>query len=615
MTSFLTGAYDDLQHPSADAEHWNAEMSAIEASSMVSISTAIAYSMPFVGAVLADSVLGDYKAILVGSLCFYIPGLLLILGSTIPHLWGLETFSRKALCTGLLVLWPVGTGIVKSIVNIFGAKQFHPLLQSALIESYYVKFYMCINIGAVVGGFVVPILAQSNITLAYTCPVAMLLVGIVLFLCGTPRYVHSSMGNVFKGCNIFGTTTKKKYSSDVTGGKTTSTMIKILSISALIIPFNIAYSQMATTFIIQGTVMKRAFGWIDAASMNNADAIAVLFFGHYIGSHLYPYLNRKNIKLSTAHKFALGSALGAFAIVWALYVELKIFSQYELDGSKVSVLWQTVAYVSIGAGEIFAVSAAYETAFTVSPPEQKVLSSALNLFCVGGLPNLLCLVLYNLCSNWFVPTTGKSGNSISSLEDYVSAEVYKYFYVLLGIACLGVVINMLPIVGNYIQSVEEDAASAIRTPILRKTPMARRKIQRKMNEKSRGQTVPVLQKQASDDYSVSTFSGDTDEEGSSLETSSLIRVERHKAYLKYGSGPNLYKSGSMRAGPSLSTKKNLNVERGDGMKDNPQREKALHKHQVVRLYRNTSSRIEKKKPATIPVSANLVVTPKANPTD
>jgi len=35
---------------------------------------------------------------------------------------------------------------------VFGAKQFHPLLQSSLIEAYYVNFYMCINIGALFGG-------------------------------------------------------------------------------------------------------------------------------------------------------------------------------------------------------------------------------------------------------------------------------------------------------------------------------------------------------------------------------------------------------------------------------------------------------------------------------
>lgn len=600
MTSFLTGAYDDRKDHFDESERWNADMSAIQASSMVSISTAIAYSMPFFGAVLADVFLGDYKAMLVGSICFYLPGLLLILSSSVPHLWGLERFSRKALCTGLLFLWPVGTGIVKSIVNVFGAKQFHPLLQSSLIESYYVKFYMCINIGALIGGIIVPLVAQTDVTLAYTFPVAMLMIGIVLFLAGTPRYVrHPPKGDLFKGINInfFNTSKKKRWESASDQSSDLSALGTIFKISALIVPFNIAYSQMATTFIIQGTVMKRAFGWIDAASMNNADALSVLFFGHVVGSHLYPYLNQKGIRLTTTNKFALGSSLGAIAIAWALFLEHKIHTQYELNGEKISILWQTLAYVLIGAGEIFAVSAAYEVAFTASPPEQKVLSSALNLFCVGGIPNLLCLVLYNLCKRWFLPTTGKGSKSISSLEDYVSAEVYKYFLVLFAIACMGVVINTLPSVHNYVSTVEENAAGAIKTPILRKTPLARRRLQRKQQTNNK---LPLYGKQSSDDYSISTE--DTDEESPSLEPSPLMRIQRHKAYLKYGSGPKLYKSGSMRAGPSL---KNTRVT-GDEKPADLKKKKALNKHQVDRLYRSTSSKAGSKLPTG---KQNLVMTP------
>ena len=78
--------------------------------------------------------------------------------------------------------------------------QFHPLLQSSLIESYYVSFYMCINVGALVGGIVVPVVAQYDITLAYTYPVAMLCMGVLLFVLGTPRYVrHKPAGDFFAG--------------------------------------------------------------------------------------------------------------------------------------------------------------------------------------------------------------------------------------------------------------------------------------------------------------------------------------------------------------------------------------------------------------------------------
>ena len=128
-------------------DDWNADMPSIIASSYVSISTAVAYTTPFLGALLADNLLGEYMTILLGSLVCYIPGLLLIAFTTIPQFLG-QVFNSSAIRWGLLVLWPMGTGTVKACVNVFGAKQFHPILQSSLIESYYVNFYMCINIGA-----------------------------------------------------------------------------------------------------------------------------------------------------------------------------------------------------------------------------------------------------------------------------------------------------------------------------------------------------------------------------------------------------------------------------------------------------------------------------------
>jgi len=492
QTSYLTGAYNS---------EWNAGMDAIPASSYVAISVAVAYTTPFLGAVLADSLLGDYKSILVGIMAFYLPGLFLIAFTTIPGLLGKE-FNRQALAVGLLFLWPVGTGIVKSIVNVFGAKQYHPLLQSSLIEAYYVKFYMCINIGALVGGVLVPLIAQQNVTTAYFLPVLMLTLGGLLFMLGSSRYVKSKP----KG-NLFAT---KKYPRL---GKTDPIGLNvILRVSLLVVPFNIAYSQMATTFIVQGTVMKKAFGWIDAASMNNADAISVLMFGSLVGNVFYPFLANRGIKIPTTYKFAIGSALGALAIAWALFVEHKINSHFQETGKKISIVWQTWSYVLIGAGEIFAVSAAYEVAFSAAPPEKKVLASAVNLFCIGALPNYLCLILYHLCKPWFENSRGTT--SITRIADYVTADVHNYFWLLLLISVFGVFLNLLPPVRSFVESVEEKAVDMMKSP---KTP----------------QRPPRMER---------------DEEAS------LLQIRRHQAYLKYGSGPTLYKQGSMRAGPALSSR-------------------------------------------------------------
>lgn len=509
QAAYLTGAYN---------RDWNADMEAVQASSYVSVSTAIAYTMPFVGALLADCYLGEYYTIAVGAILFYIPGLTLIALTTIPEFLG-PTFNHSALRWGLLALWPIGTGSVKSVVNVFGAKQFHPILQSSLIESYYVNFYMCINIGALAGGIIVPQVAQYDITAAYFIPVFVLTLGVLLFLLGTPKYVRTRPQGQFQLWNAKPKLEKQSPYEFLTPTSSADfSMMTVLKISLLVIPFNIAYSQMATTFIVQGIVMEKLFGCIDAASMNNADAIAVLLFGYLIGNILYPTLAKYNIKLATTHKFAIGSALGALAIGWALLVEYMIHSQFEKTGEKVSIAWQTMSYILIGAGEIFAVSAAYEVAFTASPPESKALASATNLFCIGGLPNFACIILYQICASWFHNAHGKS--SLSKLHEYAESQVYKYFFVLFLVSCFGVFVNLLPSVRDWVASIEEEAAVAVKTPL--PTPIPPRR--------------PVRNKGGAVDSE--------DEE----ESTALLKAKKHENYLKYGSGPQLYKHGSFRAG-------------------------------------------------------------------
>jgi POT family proton-dependent oligopeptide transporter len=320
----------------------------------------------------------------------------------------------------------------------------------------------------------------------------------MLFLMGTPRYVrHPPTGDLFSSSSA-----SSSGKSEIIEETPTIPLMTIFRISGLIVPFNIAYSQMATTFIVQGTVMQKGFGFIDAASMNNADAIAVLVFGHLVGSHFYPALSRRGIKIPTTYKFALGSALGALAIAWALLVEHMIHSTYQNSGERVSILWQSLSYVLIGAGEIFAVSAAYEVAFTASPPDKKALASALNLFCVGGIPNVLCIFLYNACRRWFRNSRGTT--SIHTLEDYSSAHVYKYFMILFAISLLGIFVNLLPSVKDYVVSIEDRATDMVKTPVLKKRPV-----------RIRRQT-----------------SSNTESSPTSDEESPMLRVKRHQAYLK-----------------------------------------------------------------------------------
>ena len=532
-------------------------MPSILASSYVSISTAVAYTTPFLGAILADNLLGEYMTILLGSILCYIPGLTLIALTTIPQFLG-HTFNHSAIRWGLLVLWPMGTGTVKACVNVFGAKQFHPILQSSFIESYYVNFYMCINIGALTGGIVVPLVAQKCITLAYFIPVAMLGLGVLMFVVGTKRYVRPRpsrqdvrlmLEEKLENCCCRQAWSRNLPSPPSQPMMTTKTppskhdrmamniqtgpaeskvgVGTIVILSGLVVPFNVAYAQMATTFIVQGSVMTN-FGVVDAPMMNNADAVSVLAFGYIIGNIIYPALNRRGIKIPTTYKFAIGSALGAMAVGCAILTDYRIHRVYRESGEAITVLWQVFPYFLIGIGEIFAVSSAYELAFTVAPSKMKSVASAANLFMVGGLPNVVCIMLYNGCREWFLNKHGEA--HIHKLKDYASAKVVNYFWLVEAIALMGVVINILPSVKNWVESIEDAAAESINSPIT--TPVIRKKLMQKRKYRSQHSS------------SVSTAEEETP----------LITAQSHANYLKYSEGPELRKMASFRAGQSSKSK-------------------------------------------------------------
>jgi hypothetical protein len=128
-TAYLTGSYDHHHSLVAGAGtagmgSWNANLTAVQATSYTSASIGIAYTSPFLGGIVADGWLGDYGAIVVGVLALYLPGVILIASTTVPHLLGRETFNMPALTFGLLLLMPLGTGFIKAIVNGTGSDRF-----------------------------------------------------------------------------------------------------------------------------------------------------------------------------------------------------------------------------------------------------------------------------------------------------------------------------------------------------------------------------------------------------------------------------------------------------------------------------------------------------------
>jgi hypothetical protein len=117
-------------------------------------------------------------------------------------------------------------------------------------------------------------------------------------------------------------------------------------------------------------------------------------------------------------------------------------------------------------------------------------------------------------------------------------------------------INLLPPIRDFVESIEDRATDMIRTPKTPKRPPIRPKLE--------------------------TYDEDDDDDAPSTEDQ-LLASRRHQYYLKYGSGPSLYKLGSLRAGPSLSYSERNNHQRSPKTK-RPQ----LDRKTLSKLYRSDS---------------------------
>ncbi len=342
---------------------------------------------------------------------------------------------------------------------------------------------------------VVPILvSQVSPFVGYLTTVCCFAVAILIFIVGSGRYVKMApqgknnmtvISIVCKAvCMCRGFVKQKQshggaYPDAIVGS--ISQLLSVIPVTMLVLPFNIIYSQqvaagcalaaaqtnlvfvplsralslslthsrrMVNIFVVQGSVMAPA-GFIDASWMQNFDAFSVLVVGLVVSMWLYPELEKRNMSLHLAHKFLIGSICSAIAALCSVVVDYEIHSVYNSTGQSISVLWQMPAFFFIGAGEIFAISAAYEAAFLIAPKNLKALSSATNIFLIGGVPQYISTAILAGCTT-IAFTNAQGSQTLDTLPEYATAHVYIYFWILFGIALFGVAINALPATKRFL---------------------------------------------------------------------------------------------------------------------------------------------------------------------
>ncbi|XP_038216609.1 uncharacterized protein LOC119835705 [Zerene cesonia] len=149
------------------------------------------YTMPLVGAILADNFIGRYKVILYFSI-IYLFGTILTCCSAIPPLMLPPTTTSMI---GLALI-ATGTGGIKPCVAAFGGDQFRLPEENQRLQRFFSTFYCTVNLGGFMGTIVTPTLRRSVMcfgddtcyALGFGFPSLLVLISIVTFIAGKPWY-------------------------------------------------------------------------------------------------------------------------------------------------------------------------------------------------------------------------------------------------------------------------------------------------------------------------------------------------------------------------------------------------------------------------------------------
>ena len=376
------------------------------ANSFVMLFNGISFLCAFISAVIADTVLGIYKTILVFSFV-YMAGLGLLCVSAIDNinqLW-LVYFS-------LFGLLAVGAGGIKSCISVLGGQQYSPVDQKEQLTTFFTWFYASINLGALIGSFVVPLVIKetdNNFFVGYLIPAIAFVVATAVIILGSKRYVimkpkGSAVVQVFKV--VVAGIKKGSFNAcrKSQGGDfedyfidDAKCLFSLIPFFAMVIPFNITYYQIFSGFETQSEKMNSVvFGWkMPHEWLVNIDPISVIMGSWVIDTFIYPALRKRNMMPSIMRRFLVGYIFGVLANLCAMGVEMMIMN----SDSQLSIWLQVPQFAFVAFGEIMIFASSYEVAFTKSPESLKAVASALNLvgFAIAGFTGS---ALIQACKGW-----------------------------------------------------------------------------------------------------------------------------------------------------------------------------------------------------------------------
>ncbi len=329
-------------------------MTEAEARAQFHLFTSAVYFFPFLGALLADGLLGKYKTIIPLSLVYCAGHFALAIDQT-----------RMGLLVGLTLI-AIGSGGIKPCVSAVMGDQFGSQNRHLLSQAFS-WFYFSINFGAFFSTLLIPwLLQQYGPHVAFGVPGLLMLLATLVFWSGRYQYAHIAPN-------------PREFLAELKSPAAWQAIAKLSGIFLFVAFFWSLYDQTSSAWVLQAKQMDRQWLGIEwlPSQIQAFNPILIMIFIPIFTYGIYPAINRA-FPLTPLRKISMGFFVTMAAFLISAYIEQQIIS-----GLRPSIVWQFLAYVVITAAEVMVSITCLEFSYTQAPLKLKSVIMSLFLLSVS----------------------------------------------------------------------------------------------------------------------------------------------------------------------------------------------------------------------------------------
>lgn len=458
--------------------------------------SSISWFMCALGGIMADSRFGRYNTIVSGFLVYFIGALTLVL---VAFLMGYFYFENgqprdridqpRILIFLLVALLSIsaGEGAVKANLSAFGADQLKrdaPVQENKVLFNYFYWMSNVISLLCLAGvTYIQQLKWFYGFTIGFGIPAFSLTMAFVIFLCCRKYFtIDRTRGTGLRNMWLIvrqawsrrkavkveerELVPRSTSESDISpsdgdwldmalvsyGGTFMDSEVnelralkKAVLFCLLLIPYWMIYTQLYSTFILQGLHLNAEYGGFifPAAWPSLCEILILLILVPLLERVIYPSLARCGVNVSILGKVILGMLLAAGSAGMAGYVEKEMTNSFFVAGSvnhtasgekypvvrNYSIWWQIPQYTLMGMSEVFISIPGLQMVFTMcSATPQSVTSAVFNIMIsIGSLLSLGILALTANLWGWY--PRAREG----ALRYYLGNGKVAYYYWLLAV--------------------------------------------------------------------------------------------------------------------------------------------------------------------------------------